>query len=45
VRDDLWALDKSHKLLRHSQHTVKMSEQASVSSGALVTSDGGWEVV
>jgi hypothetical protein len=46
VSGGLWALDKSHQLLKHSQHTVKMSEPASMSSGALnLTSDGDWEVV
>lgn len=46
VSDGLWALDESHQLLKHSQHTVKMSEPAAVSGGFLnLTVDGDWEVV
>jgi len=46
VSDGLWALDKSHSLLRHSQLTVKLSEPAPTSSRAPnLTSDGDWEVV
>jgi hypothetical protein len=46
VSDGLWALDKGQTLLRHTQLTVKMSDSAPASSGALnSTSDGDWEVV
>jgi hypothetical protein len=46
MSDGLWALDKNHRLLRHHQFTVKMSDSVPTSSGAFnSTSDDDWEVV